>query len=224
MSKSIITAATPAGRAAPGRRGKRCRLDRIQVVRLRSRPPPHPGHLARIGEGREADLDDVARRAGRLRAGSGWDCRSSARPTVSRMSKWASNVISPTRSSGRPRPCAAGPGHRIVAAEEEGEPCAATQAPTASRIATKPSAGVTPWTGTSPASRTARSSASSGLVLGAEPAQRPPRRRRREVAASRGHRARLHRRAEKRDRRVARPRSGRRSISSSSFALTRRPL
>ena len=102
--------------------------------------------FAGVGERGEADLADVARRAGRPRAGSGPDCRSSAL-SVSRMSKWASRVIRPISASGRPRPCAAGRVTALLPPSRMVRSWAAVQRPTASRIGAKPSAGISALTG-----------------------------------------------------------------------------
>ena len=76
-----------------------------------------------------------SRPAGRPRSAPAPDCRCSGPGRVSRMSKWASSVISPTLSSGRPSAEHARPRHRIVAADEQGQRVRARRSPrTASRI------------------------------------------------------------------------------------------
>ncbi len=119
-----------------------------------------------------------------------------------------------------------GSGHRIVAADEEGEVVArrALLDREADRIEAvgrrhaphRHVAGVTDGE---------VELQPRGQVEGAEPPERPPYRLRGEVAAAGRHRAGLHRRAEDRHRGAPHPRrSGRRSISSSSFApLSRCP-
>ena len=152
-----------------------------------------------VGEGREADLADVPAGQPVLEQAAYRIAVHRPLVRVAHVEMGVERDQADIARAGRRGAWAAGRVTALLPPRRRVRPCARRPAATAARIGSKPSAGETPVTGTSPRSWTAIAELLPRLdIVGADPPQRPADRLGREVAAARRHRPRLHRRAEQR--------------------------